>query len=374
MTTATDTSKQCSLTNMSGKDIAITVAIPGDESAGDGATVSANGRMEVLRTTDGSSIIKNNSSGTVTLDHTYKTGSDENGNVQRYDLLVCEPEWLYPLAVIPVAQQQVNGTTGYGCQTVNGDNAALSQAASFYQTISAYPDSGLAKEYAEALQAGTSGALAKADGSQEAAANAASTIEQAVSAFFKSTTEYQQVTLAHLAAVDGYYNNIPAIWAQYNDTLTYYLYSSNGTTAGYAGTLKLQKSGTVDVSHPNSGYACTFTPDINPDGESSDVDSSRAVNLTYANGLFLDEPAAEHASIALRGSFVRVALLTGSDENKEIIMMLTGNVNGVLCVGFDTPQTGNPPFPRRLSATAASTEASAYWNRVLHPKSQEDSS
>src|SRR5215831_7165899 len=103
-----DQSKLCAITNNSGKDVVVAVAISDDETASQSAVISANQQVEILKTSAGNTVIKNGSSDTVTLDHTYKEGADETGYVQDYDLLVSDSTWLYPLADLSVAQQGSN--------------------------------------------------------------------------------------------------------------------------------------------------------------------------------------------------------------------------------------------------------------------------
>jgi hypothetical protein len=365
--TVTDTSKQCSITNNSGKDVVITLNVPKSETTGAGATVNSSSSLEVLKTTDGNTIIKNGSSGTVTLDHTYEPGGDATGYVQQYDLIVSDSTWLYPLAVIPEAQQ----TTGYPAQTVPKDNTAITQAAAFYQTLIAYPDSGLAKDYASALKAAQDAAVAKADGSQDSASAAADAMEAAVNGFFRSKTEYSQVTLTELVAIDNYYNSLPAVWSQYKAGLSYYLYGSDGTAAGFAGMISLAMPGTIDITKPNGGYTCTFAPPRNPaDTSSTDVDATKATTLIYVDGVFTDDAQAAQPAIALRGSFLLQSSLTGKDSDNKIIIVLTGNVRGTSCVGFDGPQTAPATASQQATATGASS-LDRYWDVLIHPKNQQ---
>jgi hypothetical protein len=367
---ATDTSRQCVITNNSGKDIIVTLNVPTNEAIDADAIVNASGTLEVLLTTDGKSIIKSGSSGTVTLDHTYKPNGDVSGYVQRYDIVISESNWLYPLSVIPIAQQSDNGNTGYPSQTIGTDSTAMAQAATFYQTLIAYPASGLEKDYTTALQAAQDAAAAKANGSPDSASAAAAAMEHAMDAFFKSSKDYNQVTLADVVAIDNYYSNLPAVWSQYKDSLIYYLYGSDGTTAGFAGSLSLAKSGPVDITKPNGGYACTFAPASNPaDKNSTAVDATKAVALTYTDGTFSDDPQSKQPAIALCGTFLPLSSLSGKDGDNEIIMVLSGSVQGTSCVGFDAPQTASAPQQVKLTATS---EWDKYWDVLLHPKNQKD--
>lgn len=367
-----DTSKQCTVTNNSSNDIVVVLHIDTNEKSSANAVTASNGRLEVLQTTDGGTTIKKGTADTVTLDHSYKPGADSSGYVQQYDLIISDSSWLYPLATRPVAQQAENGTTGYSAQTVaTGDGAAMAQAVAFYQTVSVYPDSQLAKDYMAALQGANEAAAAKADGSAGSAAAVAAAIESTMASFFKSTTDYAQVTLADVVAVDTYYNTFPCVWAQYKDSLTYYLYGSNGTAALFAGTLSLQKNGAIDVTKPGGGYTCTFAPATNPaDTSKWDVDASKAVNLTYANGVFTDDPVA--ANIGLKGGFLLQRRFTNKPDDTDVLTALVGKVAGVPVIGFDAPQVGRPSLQATPKLTQTDTDWNAFWDTLIHPKTQND--
>src|SRR4051812_45102227 len=209
---ATDQSKLCTITNNSGKDIVVALAISDDETASQDAVISANRQMEILKASAGSTVIKNGSSDTVTLDHNYKRGTDETGYVQNYDLIISDSNWLYPLADLPVVQQGTNGSASYAPQTVDATNqAAMSQAFDFYQTIAAYPSSQLAEDYMTTLQQAQDAALAQADATADSAKAVEDAIENTMDSFFKGTDQYKDVTLADIVAVDNYYNNFPCV-------------------------------------------------------------------------------------------------------------------------------------------------------------------
>jgi hypothetical protein len=75
-----DTSKQCALTNDSSKDVVVTLAVPPDETTSDSASVKANGTIEILKTTDGATVISSGGTDTVTL--ATKTFNDEDKEVE----------------------------------------------------------------------------------------------------------------------------------------------------------------------------------------------------------------------------------------------------------------------------------------------------
>src|SRR5262249_44128845 len=148
-------------------------------------------------------------------------------------------------------------------------------------------------------------ASAKADGGPDSAKAVADAIENAIDSFFRGTDQYKNVTLADVIAVDNYYNNFPCVWAQYQDSMTYYLYGADDVKAVFAGTLALNKSGAVDITKPNSGYTCSFVPAVNPsDTTKTDVDTIKTVTLTYSDGVFLDDVNVSSPAIGLKGNFL----------------------------------------------------------------------
>jgi hypothetical protein len=363
--------KQYSITNNSGKDIALLTIIPTGETGSSNAIPVGGGNLEVLKTTDDNIVIKNGSSATVTLDHS----SDEGGQMQNYDLIVGNSTWLYPIGLLTVSQQTDNGTTGYPSQTITqGGGTAMAQAELFYQTIAAYPSSQLCQDYVAALQAAKDAAKTRADGSPGSASAVASAIDNALQSFFRGTTSYNQVTLAHLAAVDAYHKQLPFAWARYKSSFTYYLYGTDGTSSLFAGTLSLQKTGAIDVTRPNGGYTCQFVPAVNPaDLSKSDVDDSKGINLTYGDGLFVDNPGVSNPKIALRGDYILNRAFTVNGDDNAIVTIVSGGVNGVSCIGLDSPQKSSAPVqPNVLAASSVSDELVKYWDQLTHPRNMTD--
>jgi hypothetical protein len=366
--------KLCKITNNSGKDIVVALIINDDETTGQDAVISANQQVEILKTSGGNTVIKNGGSDTVTLDHNYKSGADETGYVPDYHLIVSDCNWLYPLADLSVVQQGTNGSASYTSQTVDVTNeAAMTHAFDFYQTITGYPSSQLAKDYMSALQQTDDAVLAAADGGTDSAKAVSDAIEIRMNSFFEGTQEYKDVTLADIVAIDNYYNNFPFVWAQYRDSLTYYLYGTDGTSASFAGTLSLNKSGAVDITKSNGGYTCAFAPAVNPSETSkTDVDTTQSVNLTYSDGLFLDDPQSASPKIGLKGSFLLERLFTNDPDDNNIISVLSGMVNGITCIGFDTPQPTDNSLQEGNKTALAGSSAQKYWDALIHPKNQMD--
>jgi|GEM_PF-6723967 len=351
-----DQSKLCSITNNSGKDVVVALMISDDETTSPNAVVSANQQFEILKTSAGNTVIENGSSDTVTLDHSFKAGS----YVQDYDLIISDSTWLYPVADLPVVQEGTNGFASYAPQTVTTDSqSVINQALTFYQTVCSLPDSQLAKNYLTAIDTAKNTTLAKADDSPGSAQTVAGAIADIMNTFFKGTQDYQQLSFANVVAVNNYYRNFPVVWAQYKDDITYYLYGGDGTTAGFMGTFSLKKSGPLDVTMPGGGYVCTFMPAVAPTNmDKTDVDATKAVTLFYSNGLFLDDPR----SIGLRGSFLLKRMFTTEPADNDIIPVITGNINGTACIGFDTPQKSTQ------QGAGGSGLVVAYFGQLTNPQ------
>ncbi|MBE7174026.1 MAG: hypothetical protein INR73_25860 [Williamsia sp.] len=367
---ATDNSTLCKITNQSGKDMVIALALSGNETPAPGSVTTASRQLALLPLAEGGTVLKNGATGSVSLNQSYQPGSGEEGPIKDYDLTGSDSTWLYPL--VQLSLSQLDNGTGYPPQTVTpGNTQAMSQAINFYQLLAVYPDSQLADDYMKALSAAKEAAVAKAAGSGQSAQDMLDAIDGQVSNFFKTTKEYADVTLADMVAVDSYYANFPFVWAQYKDSLTYYLYGSDGETGQFVGTVSLDKEGAADGQKANAGYTCLFAPAIHPNTTSrTDTDDSKAVPLTYAKGLFVDDATAAKPKIALKGSFLLKQFFTAKEEDTQVMTVVGGQCNGVTCIGFDTPQPSRTKH--KTAAQSQVTPVEKYWNALVNPKSQLD--
>ena len=320
-----DQSKLCTITNNSGQDAVVISTVADGETTSQGAIVSFNQQLEILKTSSGNTVIKNGSSDTVTLDQAFPTDTGGTQYAFAYDLIISDSNWLCPLARLLV-MQSIIGPPWFDPQTVNAtDAAAMNHAFNFYQTIAAYPASELTQGYINALQAQDNGSTQSGVGN-------------AVDAFFQGTSTYKDVTFMDVLTAEKYYNDFPCVWAEYKDSITYYLYGSNDIAVIFVGALFLNKSGTVDITKPNGGYTCLFAPAVNPsDTSKADVDTSKAVNLTYNSGDFVDDINASTPKIALRGNFQLKRVFTRNPNDVAIIPAFKGSVNGTACTGINVP-------------------------------------
>lgn len=366
--TATEPVKQCKVTNSSGTDIVVGTPITSDETENTKPIVSFNKDFEILYTASGGTVIKNGSTDTVTLDRTHLDATTKQPVYSKgYDLLISSSTWLTPIANLGVAMNPISKV--FKPQTVTADSAtAMQQAASFYQTIAAYPTSKLAKDYMASMNATNDDADSKADGSPDSATNVGDSIEGGVAGFFAGTKSYQKVTLPGIVALEAYYNMFPFVWANYADSTTYYLYSSDGKATSFQGALSMKKSGPIDITKANGGYTCSFAPAVTPsDTSKTDVNTAAAKTLTYSDGVFTDDTNADIPQIALKGAFSLKRTFTKDPNDTKIIVIISGTINGATCLGFDQTQATTPDDSTQdwLNSLFHPTTAAGIFNSVM---------
>lgn len=345
--TAVDQTKICKVTNNTGSDIVVGLPVTTAESQNTGSTMSYNKDLEILAVSKGGNVIKAGDSDSVTLDrsHTDKSGTEHYS--KSYDMLLMGASWFTPIANIGIGQKEDQNLEGYyPPQTGTADNkTAMQQTSDFYQTIAAYPDSQLAKDYVAAMSSATNN-------------NDGNGISDGADDFFKNTKSYQKVTLEDIVFLEGIYNRLPFVWAQYNNSATYFLYSTDGKSTSFQGALSMTKAGNVDITKPNGGYICQFVPSVTPSDTSKiDVDSSRARSLTYSDGLFVDDLSSDMPGIALKGSFQLKRTFTKDPNDTKIIVVMTGTINSQVAIGFDQTQ-----------ATKPDDSTQDWLNSLFHPK------
>jgi hypothetical protein len=362
-TTLADPSKLQKIINNSGVDIVVSLPLSAGESASANSTVSSNGDVELLSVTKGGNTIKAADNDTVLLDRTYKDpDTGETAYEEGYDLLIGTPEWMVPIANIGVIHDYDDddvSKTWFDDVTVTADQkTALDQTVAFYQIIAAYPDSQFAKNYIAAMNVTSDDAENAADGSAGSAAAIQQKIAAGVATFFAGTANYKKVTLPDIVFLESYYNSFPFVWALYSASVTYYLYSSDGTATSFLGALSLTKPGTIDISKPNGGYACSFVPAVTPtDTTKTDVNQANAKTLTYSDGLFVDDTTADIPGVALKGSFQLKRTFSKDPNDTKIIVVISGTINGQTCIGFDQAQ-----------ATKADDTTEDWLDSLFHPK------
>lgn len=279
--------------------------------------------LKLLKTTTGADNIAAGKKATVILDDTYvdpQTGKTEPSLL--YRLIFSTSNWLVPICVKGVMQNLI--TKNYAPVTVaESDRQAMVSAIQFVAMIATYPTSSLAKGFNAAVSASTNNA---------SMAQSPDAVTQGVTTFFKGTKEYQNVTLDMVVEVNSYYNTFPFVWARYQDTMTYYLYSSDGTnptkSEGKLTMTRAAGSGMPNVTDSNGGYQIVYT------------DANGATQkLSYVNGQFVDDANADIPTICLQGTFTLKSRLTGKASDNQIMSSLTGSINSTTVLGLDTQQS-----------------------------------
>jgi hypothetical protein len=358
MSTPPDPTEEVQIKNSTQSSLALMVpTMTAKAEDGTGAMVYGQD-LELLTAVEGGTVIPAGSTKTFVL---YQTTTDPNTGKPvyaiDYDLLPCTANWYFTVANIPVLQG-ISAPDNYGTQTVTDDSIkAFQNAAKFIQTISAYPTSTLATGYQKALGDARDNASGKADGSADSSSAVSKSLTGTVDDFFKSTKDYQNVTLDKVVNIQAYYGMFPFVWAKYaTGTTTYYLYSSNGSATKFVGTISLTPPTALDVTVANAGYTCTFTPASNgSDTTTVNVDTSAAKSLTYVNGTFVDDVNSDVPMVGIQGTFQIKSLFTGKLTDTDIIPVLTGTVGGATCIGFDQAQLSSDP-------------TAEFWDTLFHPK------
>ena len=352
--TKPDPAKLINITNNSGEEISILTPTTEDPTKVSNGIAVYNQRLVILKDTNGCTDISNTSNKNFLLDQYYKdpdTGKETYSTI--YNVLGQTSSWYMPVANLGVMQI----LNQYEPQLITADDySAMKSAGNFFQTISSYPSSKLSTDFQTAMSKTTSDAASKADGSTNSSKNINNSITENVNNFFKSTTDYKNVTLANLVAMETYYQDFPFAWASY-DSSTFYLYSSNGKQTSFMGTITLTKPTTIDLTKANGDYKCTYAPAADPSDTSSlKVDTAKSKGLLYTNSLFVYSENPDDPSLGIKGTFQVKSTLTQKAGDTEIIPVLTGTIGGIVCSGFNTPQRKNSP------------DDSEFWNLVFHPK------
>ncbi|CBS89322.1 hypothetical protein [Azospirillum lipoferum] len=255
-----------------------------------------------------------------------------------YDLIVAQADNLFPVQVVsemlssddpPIYPKITVAASG------NGADPFVS-ALQFYQTITAYPTSNLATGFTAALNAARSGS-ASSNG-----------VDSTVNQFFQQYPAYQTVTLDAYVAVSTYVATFATAWAGFQDSFTYYLYTSagKGTEAQACGKvtfLRNQPAGVPSVTDPDAGYTVTYF-----DGDGTPTP------LTFSNGVLVSSTTDAVQTISLVPSYTPLSTFTGnSDDYGTIILTLNGTANGQQMVGVDQEQSGWQDFLNNLGTILA---------------------
>lgn len=357
MSSAPDPTKEIKITNSTASPIVLMLPTTSTQTTDANGTMVYGQALEILTAVDGSKTVPKASTKTFVLDQSYVDSTGKSQYSTIYDLLPSTASWYAPVANIGVIQSFTTPRS-YPAQTVTAASAkAFQDAATFVQTISAYPTSALATQYQQAMNQAQSNASGAANGSANSSAATAQSVTNTVNQFFKGTKGFQDVTLEAVVAIQSYYGTFPFVWAEYaTGTATYYLYNSNGSATSFVGTISLTPPKSLDITKPNAGYTCTFTPASNgSDTTTVNVNTSAAKSLTYTGGLFVDDVNSDVPQVAVKGTFQIKSLFTTKPADTQIITVLTGTINGSTCIGFDQPHLSSDP-------------SDSFWDTLFHPQ------
>ena len=254
------------------------------------------------------------STDTVTLNQTL------NGMaVPLYDLIFAQANNLFPVQSVGVMQDYK--TQGYDPITLPTPPSTATPSPTlnawfFNQEISANPSSSLAQQFASVSTSGVQ------SGTTSASTNSS------VTAFFQSTSNYQNVTMASYVLVTSYLSAYAYAWANFSPSYTYYLTSlpADGGAPASAGKVvfTLPASVTAPVvanadgsTNGNAGYNIDYYPE----------GSSTATPLYFSDGQFVDDPTSDTPAICLLPNYASQSTLSGQDSDWDtFVPVLAGSI------------------------------------------------
>ena len=321
----------CNIINSSGVDLMV---LDGFASSDTATEILYEQNLKILAASDASTIIKNGTTATFVLDGSY-FDSDSKEWLYRYgyNLIIVRADNLFPIQIAAVEPN--DDYSGYDDIPVTAaDVTAMQDSQKFQQSLQAYPDSVLATQFSTAC----GDSLNNSDTSTD--------IDSKVNAFFASTDNYKDVTLNSLTAIQTYWEAFPFIWAGYAASKSYYLYSSDGTTVSYVGSVNITAPTTAPASIDKSlpGFTLSFTP----------ADNSGTKTLKYLNGQFVD--SLETTTVALKGVYQLKSQFTNVSTDNVIMAFLSGSVNNSKVIGYN----------EKLSKDSNGNWSGFYT--LLHPK------
>lgn len=335
---ATDTSYPCTITNNAGVDVVVLDAFTTDTTTTNPQQMYEQTLKLLKNGTDDA--IKAGATGTVALNDTHV---DKNGATQPnliYGFLLARPGSFFPVKAASTAS--FASPPSFPPVIVAADDAKnMALGEQFWQTIMAYPTSDMAKNFTNAVSSAGS------------TSTTASQVDTSVQNFFKNNTkDYTTLTLKNIVAVQTYYNTYPFVWADYKGSKTYYLYTSDGTTTTYVGS--------VVMNLP----AAASTDKSLPDGAVMFTDASGAQKkLHFKDGQFVDDVTKDIPAVCLKGLFTLKSTLTKVDTDNVIIAILSGKANGKTVCGYPDKLAPQPTDPN-----------DRWWGLypLLHPKNGQD--
>lgn len=316
-----DTSKNCTITNNTNVGALIVDAYN---------TSSTNPKqvygqtLKTLPLISGGDILAAASSGTVILNDYTQAGGETVYNTL-YELIIARATDLFPLLDTSV-MQSFAVPPSYPAVTVPATGLTNMQSAQqFYQTIMAFPTSTLSQQFQQAMSAALK------------SSTSSSAIDTQMNAFFAGTKQYQSVTFPMYMSVSTYLANFANAWANYEDSYTYYIYSTGTASSGsdtanpvYQGSLVFTRKPGITEADPtdnNGGYTINF------------IDASnKSTPMFYNQGQFVSSLTLDVPPICLQGTYVLKSQMSNKPSDNQLIPILSGTVNGSKVMGTDTKQ------------------------------------
>jgi hypothetical protein len=275
--------------------------------------------LQLLQFSGGEDALSAQSNGAIMLDQAL------------YDLIIAQSNNLFPVRDVAELSGLTPPYIYPSIAVCNSDSAACANAMLFYQDITAFPTSNLAKQFNQVMtQAGQSG-------------SSAADIEKAINTFFQGTKQYENVTFSAYIATTTYLATFANAWANFASTYTYYLYRSSGTPAGSgatsAGIVTLVRTPGDSVPSPtdtSGGYTISYSFIGLP---------TPPTPLYFSSQQLVSSTSEDIPPICLQCSYAQLSQFTGkASDATNLVPIIFGNWNGQQVIGVSYDQPNDPDF------------------------------
>ncbi|MBD3921231.1 hypothetical protein H8B09_20860 [Paenibacillus sp. PR3] len=314
----------CKITNNAGKPVVVLDAFDSSTNVANNSPKKGYQQsLKMLSLAEGGQVISNGGTGTVTLNDTRTDSSGKTQPNYLYQLLISEPDSLFPVMNVGVALDF--DSMGYPPVTVTAAAAKnMSLAFTFCQHLMAYPTTDLAKNFQQALT----------DAQKEKTVD---DMMKKIADYFNSTKGFKGLDFPSYLAVSTYLKAFAWKWGLDDDGnpgRTFWLYgvpSSNSSSSGGSavvnyGSIKLSRPSSApnpaDPNDPNSGYTITYTPD-----------SDTSQKLAFSSMQLVDDATADTPSICLQWTFALKSQFTQDAKDSVLWPALVGTLNGIKVIG-----------------------------------------
>lgn len=314
-----DVNKNCSITNQSGKGVVVLNAF--DASTNIAKNSPQQGYLQSLKLlslSDGTQVLANGATGTVTLDGTYVDSKGKTQPCYIYQLLISQPDSLFPVKV--VGEQLDFTSLAYPAITVSAADAAnMAKALSFCQNIMTSPSSKMAASF----QSTMTDAFKLPTVAQS---------EQAIADFFNQYDVFKGLDFPSYLAVSTWLRGFAYLWGMGDNGQpgrTYYVYSAGtdgkSATTSEGSIVFARKSNAPSPADPTdrqSGMTIVLT---GSDGSTT--------NLSFDQGQIVDTAGA----VALNASFGFKGTFTGKESDTTVWPILTGTLLNKKVIAIPLP-------------------------------------